>query len=212
MSGPAPHRLPRREAIQWMLAATATAALLDLRSLGAPAVPARGYGADPDLTAAYKPGELWPLTFTDSQRRTASALCDVIIPADGLSPAASAVHVVDFLDEWVSAPYELQQTHGKLILEGLAWIEAESRLRYEKKFADLDEAGQHSICDDICHVPRAAPRFKTAAVFFALFRNLTASGFYTTPAGWKDIGYVGNTALERFDGPPPAVLKHVGLA
>ena len=28
----------------------------------------------------------------------------------------------------------------------------------------------------------------------------------------KDIGYVGNVALASFDGPPPEVLKHLGLA
>jgi len=43
-------------------------------------------------------------------------------------------------------------------------------------------------------------------------RNLTASGFYTTPVGWKDIGYVGNMALNKFDGPPPEVLKYLGLS
>ena len=43
------------------------------------------------------------------------------------------------------------------------------------------------------------------------FRDLTAGGFYTTPAGTKDLRYVGNVALERFDGPPPEVLAMVGL-
>jgi hypothetical protein len=28
----------------------------------------------------------------------------------------------------------------------------------------------------------------------------------------KDIGYMGNVPLEKFDGPPPAVLKKAGLA
>jgi hypothetical protein len=28
----------------------------------------------------------------------------------------------------------------------------------------------------------------------------------------KDIGYVGNVSLDKFDGPPKAVLKKVGLA
>ena len=28
----------------------------------------------------------------------------------------------------------------------------------------------------------------------------------------KDIGYVGNVPLEKFDGPPAAVLKQLGLA
>jgi hypothetical protein len=60
-------------------------------------------------------------------------------------------------------------------------------------------------------VPRAKRKFKTAARFFARFRNLTAGGFYTTPQGWKDIQYIGNVALTKFDGPPPEVLKYLNL-
>ena len=44
-----------------------------------------------------------------------------------------------------------------------------------------------------------------------LFRNLTASGVYTTSQGMNDLGYIGNVALPRFDGPPPEVLEHLGL-
>lgn len=206
-----PQRFPRREAIKWMFAATATMALLDPKAFGGPVLRARGYGTDPNLVDAYEPGDLWPLTLTDAQRRTATALCDVIIPADGKSPSASEVHVVDFIDEWVSAPYELQQSHRQIVLDGLAWMDDEAQRRFKKRFADLEESRQHAICDDICYEPKAARGFKRAAKFFATFRDLTAGGFYTTTAGWKDIGYVGNVALEKFEGPPPEVLKHVGL-
>ena len=108
--------MDRRRTLQWMLAASATMPLLARRALGAaapaaltgkaPVAPmAQGYGTDPDLTKIYHPGDLWPLTLTPAQRRTAASLCDVIIPADAHSPSASSVGVVDFLDEWVSAPY-----------------------------------------------------------------------------------------------------------
>jgi hypothetical protein len=43
-------------------------------------------------------------------------------------------------------------------------------------------------------------------------RDLTAVGFYTTDAGMKDLQYIGNMALPKFTGPPPEVLKHLGLA
>jgi hypothetical protein len=41
---------------------------------------------------------------------------------------------------------------------------------------------------------------------------MPAGGFYTTPAGMKDIGYTGNVPLEKFDGPPPEALKKAGLS
>lgn len=207
-------RMDRRAAIKWILAATATLSLRDLPLQAAPAAAgvATGYGQDPDLLRDYQPGDLWPLTFTASQRRTCTALCDVIIPADENSPAASAVGVSDFIDEWISAPYPDQRRDRAVILGGLAWLDAEAQRRGRSDFAGLPSAARAALCDDICHEPAAAPEFRPAARFFARFRDLTAAGFYTTPAGMKDIGYMGNVPLASFDGPPPAVLEKLGLA
>jgi len=207
-----PPRMDRRTALKWVLAASAAMALDPQFARGQGAKPAaKGYGTDPDLMRHYKPGELWPLTFTDAQRRTAAALCDVIIPADSESPAASAVGVVDFLDEWVSAPYPEQVEDRDIVLPGLAWIDAEAVKRFGKSFDGLGEAQTTAICDDICHTAEAKPEFKPAARFFATFRDLTAGGFYTTPPGRQDLRYVGNVPLATFDGPPPEVLKQAGL-
>jgi Gluconate 2-dehydrogenase subunit 3 len=204
-------RMDRREAIKWMLAASATVSLLNFNSFGAGSVSAVGYGTDPDLLKDYKPGDVWPLTFSYEQRRAVAALCDVIIPGDERSPGASSVGVPDFMDEWISAPYPEQQNDRKEILAGLAWLDGESQKRFQKMFARLSEVQQREICDDICFVRNAKPEFKTAANFFAKFRNLAAGGFYTTPQGWKDIQYTGNVALAKFDGPPPEVLKFLDL-
>src|SRR5882672_6493856 len=128
--------MDRRASIQWMLAAAASMPLLQQRVWAEAAAPAAavGYGGDPDLKKVYHPGDLWPLTLTRTQRRTATALCDVIIPADSTSPSASAVGVVDFLDEWVSAPYPRHQKDRPVVLEGLAWMNAEAIRRLTKEF------------------------------------------------------------------------------
>ena len=125
------NRLPRREAIKWVLAASATLPFLDWRAFGAAAGPAKGYGLDANLTETYNPGDFWPLTLTEAQRRTATALCDIIIPADGKSPAASELHVVDFVDEWISAPYDEQQQQCETVVNGLIWLESESQQRFK---------------------------------------------------------------------------------
>jgi gluconate 2-dehydrogenase gamma chain len=79
-------------------------------------------------------------------------------------------------------------------------------------FAKLTNAEKTKICDDICYTPKATPEFSAGARFFSLVRNLTATAFYTTDEGMKDIGYVGNTALPKWDLPPAAVLKKLGLS
>jgi gluconate 2-dehydrogenase subunit 3-like protein len=175
-------------------------------------VTASGYGTDPDLIRVYEPGDLWPLTLTAEQRRTTAALCDLILPADTESPAASAVGVVDFLDEWISAPYAAQQEDRQTVLAGLEWLDTESDRRFGRSFAEVGEPQKTAICDEISYLPKASPLLASPATFFARFRDLTVGGFYTTPEGMRDLRYVGNVALPRFDGPPPEVLRRVGLS
>jgi len=208
-------RMDRRVAMRWMLTAAASLTVrdLDAQSTGASApIKAAGYGPDPTMVKIYKPGDVWPLTLTETQRRTATALCDVIIPADDESPSASAVGVPDFIDEWVSSPYPGQAADRKLVLEGLDWMEAESQRRFKAGFAALQPDQQEAICQDICDASQAKPEHKKATAFFKRYRDLTAGGYYTTPEGMKDIGYRGNASLAAFDGPPVEALKHVGLA
>jgi len=142
---------------------------------------------------------------------TLGVLVDTIIPADAVSPSASAVGVPAWINEYVSAPYDGQMRDLIRVRGGLAWLNVESSKRFGKTFARLTAAERALICDDICFLPKTAPEFQAAARFFDLVRDLTAVGFYTTDAGMKDIGYIGNVALPRFDGPPPAVLRHLGL-
>jgi hypothetical protein len=166
--------------IKWMLAvAAATPGRHDVAyALGAgPSVAdapsGQGYGTDPNLIKVYEPGELWPLTFTSQQRRMAKVLCDLIIPADASSPRASAVGVVDFLDEWISAPYEQQCQDRTMLLEGFAWLDREAASRYGagKSFVALSHKQQTPICDDICFVAKAKPGLVEVAQFFARYRR-----------------------------------------
>lgn len=208
--------MDRRTSIKWMLAVAAATQSLRLQAgeaLARDVAPDQaGYGTDPDLMKEWKPGGPWPLTLSEDARLTTAALCDLIIPADDVSPAASAVGVVDFIDEWISAPYPQQRGDREIVLAGLAWIDDESRQRFGKAFHSVSDAQRAAIADDICSAAKAAPQFAKAASFFAKFRDLTAGGFYTTPIGMKDIGYTGNVPLERFDGPPLEALKKAGLA
>jgi hypothetical protein len=207
--------MDRRTTIKWMLAAAASIPLVQDRLAGveaSSAVPqSLGYGTDLDLTKIYHAGDLWPLILTPAQRRTASALCDVIIPADSVSRSASAAGVVDFLAEWVSAPYPIQVKDRGLILDGLAWMNSEAVRRFGRDFAALKQSQQHLICDDICFEQTATPAFAPAAKFFARYRDLTAGGYYSSAAGRKDLQYIGNVPLKSFDGPPLALLQKLGL-
>lgn len=205
-------RVDRRTAIKWVLAASAALQLPAGSALAQEtAKSVIGYGKDPNLLKIHQIGELWPLSLTDSQRVTATVLSDLIIPADEHSPAASKVGVVDFIDEWISAPYPDNKRDKPVIIQGLAWLDTESQRRFKNNFSALTEKERVAICDDISAVKPAA-QFAQAAAFFTRYRALTAGGYYTTPVGMKDLKYVGNVAMTTFEGPPPEVLRKLGLA
>jgi len=231
VNGSRPGGVSRREAIQWVMGAMAAASMPSVLQRAAraqevgrtvtpqenaakqpPPAGVKGYGTDPNLIRVHKPGDLWPLTFNDAQRKAATALADTIIPKDDLGPAASEVGVVEMVDEWVSAPYPEQKNDRPMLLQGLEWIEQESATRFNKGFAEITDAQRRAICDDVCFRGRAQGRFRGPARFFAKFRDICAGAYYATPAGWKAIGYVGNVPLEKFEGPPPEVLKIIGVA
>lgn len=168
-----------------------------------------GTPSDPNLVT---PRIWWTKKLLAGELVTLTALCDTIIPADAHSPSASAVGVPDYINEWASAPYDDQRESLVKLRGGLAWLNTEAERRFGRPFARLTEAERNQIADDICYEPRAKPEFKGPAQFFDMVRDLTATGFYTTHEGMKDLKYIGNVPLQRWDGPPPEVLKHLGLA
>jgi hypothetical protein len=188
----------RRAILKWMgvvmLAAGAvgdfaSAARIDRRG-------AAGYGMDPNLAApAHAP---WPLTLTAQQRVAAVAVMDAILPGDIGAPAASAVGLVDFLDEWVSAPYPDQQSDAALLVPMLDGIDREAVRRFGKGAGSSSPAEIESLVANVAQ----APAFRRLCV-------LAAAAYYTSPAGFTAIGFVGNEPRTRFDGPPAEVL--VGL-
>jgi hypothetical protein len=210
-------RIDRRVALKWMATAAASIPTLGNLSFAADKTAsanstgkAQGYGPDPDLLKIYKPGDLWPLTFSDEQRRLVIALCDIIMPADDQSPSASSLGVHDFVDEWISSPYPDQAKDRKLILQGLPWLDEEAQKQGAQNFVALNLPKQTEICQELALAAKASNK-KYPGSFFYLMRNLIAGGYYTTPAGMKDIGYTGNVARAYAPSPPKEALDWLGL-
>lgn len=170
---------------------------------------ARGTPTDPDLLAPVVP---WDPVLEDEELQTLAALCDLIIPADERSPAASEVGAHEFIDEWVSAPYDGNRRDLVLIRGGVAWLDRESVARFERRFVDLADAEKRAIADDICYEPDARPEHRAGARFFDRVRDLASTAFWTTEEGMADLGFVGNRPMTSFEGPPPEVLERLGLA
>jgi gluconate 2-dehydrogenase gamma chain len=147
--------------------------------------------------------------FTSDEMATITILGDIIIPKDEISGSASDAKVPEFIEFIVKDMPE----HQVPMRGGLRWLDIRCLNRYEKAFKDCDQKQQMEMVDDIAWPKRAEhkPWLTQGVIFFNLMRNLTATGFYTTETGGKDIGYVGNVP-NQWNGVPPEVLKQYGLA
>jgi Gluconate 2-dehydrogenase subunit 3 len=180
------------------------------QDLTLPPLQAPGYGHDPDLN---KPVVPWPLTLNPQQRETLRLAADLMLPADAHSPSGGVLHLDAFIDEWVSAPYPLQQTDRLLILSGLEWLDAESRHRFGRDFAPTSDAQRRAIFDSIAFRNNVQPGFRRPAQFFARLRGLMLSGFYSLPEGVADIGYKGNMPTPGpYPGPTEEALTHLNAS
>ncbi len=144
--------------------------------------------------------------FTDHELATLAVLVDIIIPADGISGSATEAGVPDFIEFMVKDIPEYQTP----MRGGLKWLDVQSQHRYGNVFAACREEQRLQLVDEIAYPAKAKPGMAPGVAFFGLTRNLTASGFFTSEMGVKDIGYVGNRP-GVWDGVPQDVLEIHGF-
>lgn len=147
--------------------------------------------------------------FTDHEMATITLLADIIIPKDEVSGSASEAKVPEFI-EFIVKDMPSHQTPMK---GGLRWLDLQCFKRFEKAFRDCNQQQQMEMVDLIAWPDRASnkPELKPGVAFFSLMRNLTASGFYTSEIGVKDIGYAGNKP-NQWNGVPEDILKQYNVA
>ena len=157
---------------------------------------------------AQKPGSTYkPKWFQSLEWRTVRVLADIVIPRDAVSGSATDAGVPEFLDYIV----QYYPGHQPRMREGLGWLNAESRTRFGVPFPDATATQRIAIVEDIAWPAKAKPAYRPGVVFFTAFRDLCASGFYTSRIGVKDIGYQGNVPQAAWTGCPTAPRKHLGV-
>jgi hypothetical protein len=145
--------------------------------------------------------------FTPHEMASIAVLCDIIIPADEVSGSATQAKVPDFI-EFIVKDKPAFQTPMR---GGLRWLDIQMSKLYGTSFKDSTTQQQLSLVDAIAYPAKAKPGMKQGVSFFNLMRNLTASGFYSSEMGIKDVGYIGNTPTQ-WNGVPDDVLKQYGLS
>jgi gluconate 2-dehydrogenase gamma chain len=157
--------------------------------------------------AAYEAELEGKTFFTTHEMATIAVLSDIIIPKDDVSGSASEAKVPEFIEFIVKD----MPSHQTPMRGGLKWLDLQCFERYQKAFKDCDAKQQIEMVDEIAYPEKAKPEMKQGVVFFNLMRNLTATGFYTSEIGVKDVGYMGNVP-NQWNGVPDDVLKQYKLA
>lgn len=184
--------------------------LLALVPLAPLATAARAH-ADASVSARKREGRAPELKFfTPHEYATVVVLADLVIPADERSGSASDAGAPEFIDFVLSDV--IGAGHREPIRGGLAWLDAESRRRHERKFVDLTGEERTGILDDIAWPARARPEMSHGVSFFSRFRDLVASGFWSTEMGVEDLRYIGNVAVPNWNGCPPEALRALGVS
>ena len=145
--------------------------------------------------------------FNPHEMATIAVLADIIIPKDEVSGSTTDAKVPGFIEFMVKDKPELQTP----MRGGLRWLDMQMVKQYQNAFKDCSAQQQIAMVDVIAYPQKAAPEMKQGVNFFNLMRNLTASGFYTSEMGIKDVGYAGNKP-NQWNGVPDDVLKQYKLA
>jgi gluconate 2-dehydrogenase gamma chain len=159
-------------------------------------------------TAAKKTAASFkPKFFTRHEYATVNVLVDLVIPRDERSGSATEAGVPAFMDfMMIDQPARQTAMRG-----GLAWLDRECVSRFGKTFLASTPAERTQILDDISWPHKAKPEMSHGVAFFNSFRDLTASGFFTSKMGIADLQYMGNRYAPEWAGCPDDVLKKVGV-
>jgi gluconate 2-dehydrogenase gamma chain len=152
-----------------------------------------------------------PKFFNAHEWSTVRMLVDYIIPRDEHSGSATDAKVPEYMD-FLLAEKDANVNTQIAMRGGLGWLDNECRRRFQKTFIAATDAQRRQVLDDIAYPQRAPAGMSYGVTFFNRFRDMTASGFYSSAMGWKDLEYIGNVTNPGYDGCPPAALAKLGVS
>jgi gluconate 2-dehydrogenase gamma chain len=149
---------------------------------------------------SIRPASYHPIFFDVEEYAMVEQLAEMIIPSDETLGAKEA-GVAEFIDFMVASDPEVQYPFRM----GLAWLNAHSESSAGKKFLDLSGEQQNSLLVPLGFKSKARPGEEDGRKFFALVREYTVTGFYTSEIGFKELD---NPALKFYAESPECPHKN----
>ena len=146
-----------------------------------------------------------PKFFTAHEYATVSVLVDLIVPKDERSGSATEAGVPEFMDfMMIDQPRRQTAMRGGLTL-------VDRLCEFDQRMIACSDQQRRQVLDDIAFPATAPPELAQAVAFFNSFRDLTASGFWTTQTGIADLQYQGNVFVNDWNGCPTEALRKLGV-
>lgn len=162
--------------------------------------------------------------FNEHEFRTLERLSELIVPADEGGPSGREGGAPEFIDLLSSKNDELAHTFSG----GILWLDSASAERHGARFVECSEQAQTGLLDSLVEAERNESggetswdtrdyrRFSVFGVkspsdvrqgldFFRWSRRLIVDAYYTSPAGIKDLGFMGNSARTEYTVPQEAI-------
>jgi len=146
--------------------------------------------AKPAATGVYKPKAL-----TQHEFDTLRHLGELIVPNSSKGGAAEFVDILAAQNNDLLA----------IFTGGLAWLDIEMKRRANAAFLAAPADQQTALLDLIAYRKNETPELAAGIRFFVWARRLTVDAYYTSAAGIKEIGYMGNKGMKEFHVPQEAI-------
>jgi gluconate 2-dehydrogenase gamma chain len=181
----------------------------------------------PSTIKPVAPHAYTPLFFSAQQYRMVEHLADMIIPEDE-TPGAKQAGVAEFIDFMVanrvpvSTSRDIRSTADAIgagndaqnrFLAGISWMNAHSRGVFGHEFMDCTREQQTALLEELAYKSKYKPTTESGRAFFAMIRDYTVVGYYTTRIGLETLGYPGlQEVWMKLPGcPHPGNPEHLNL-
>jgi gluconate 2-dehydrogenase subunit 3-like protein len=196
-------KLSRRAALEILAGAPAAAALV---WTSADAQQAHEH-AERARTQSGGKAPFKPKFFTPHEYATVAVVVDLIIPRDERSGSATDAGVPEFMDFMM-----IDQPRRQVAMRGgLALLDRLSVARCGQTILKGTDTQRRTLLDEIAYTTNPDPGLSHAIAFFSSFRDLTASGFWSSRMGVADLQYQGNVFVAEWNGCPDEALRKLGV-
>jgi gluconate 2-dehydrogenase gamma chain len=149
-------------------------------------------------------GPYVPKAFTEHETKTLRLLCETIVSG------ATQGGAFEYIDLLSSHNNELKAIYTG----GIGWLDRKMESRTGgAMFVDAKPEEQKAMLDIIAYRMNA-DTYGPGVRFFDWARKMTVDAYYTSAAGIKELGYLGNRGMSEFTVPADAIeyaLKRSGL-